>query len=230
MNQNQQQQEQGSAVDGVLKLQKEIISATWNTIRAEAQKRKDGSFATDVNVISESQNQAIEQLQTSMEQMADEPQLAALGDRAKKDMTAAHEKLEDVKAGKESVRLAEAISIEQSIVQTLLKMRAAEFEVQQQQQSGGGGGGGGSASQQQMQQLELDNQRNRYETEQQAQQQQQQEQSQQQREQVQVLNRLKELARRQQMVNERLKQLESELRAATTEKEKDIERSKKKKN
>jgi len=39
------------------------------------------------------------------------------------------------------------------------------------------------------------------------------------------LNRLKELARRQQMVNERLKQLESELRAATNDKEREeIER------
>ncbi len=221
--QQQNQQQQGSAVDGVLKLQKEIISATWNTIRAEGEKRKDGSFTTDVGVISESQRQAIEQLETSMEEMADDPKLNALGDRAKEEMTAAYEKLEEVKAGKEEARLAEAMSIEQSIVQTLLKMRAAEFQIQQQQQGGGGGGGGGSASQQQMQQLELDNERNRYETEQQAQE--QQEQSQQQREQVQVLNRLKELARRQQMVNERLKQLESELRAATTEKEKEeIER------
>ena len=223
--QNQQQQQQGSAVDGVLKLQKEIISATWNTIRAEAEKRKNGSFTMDVSVISESQNQAIVQLEESMEGVTEEPKLAALGERAMEEMTAAYEKLEDVKAGNESARLAAAMSIEQSIVQTLLKMRAAEFEVQQQQQ--GSGGGGGSASQQQLQQLELDNKRNRYETEQQAQQQQEQEQeqTQQQREQVQVLNRLKELARRQQMVNERLKQLESELRAATTEKEKEeIER------
>lgn len=196
--QQNQQQQQGSAVDGVLKLQKEIISATWNTIRAEALKRQDASFAADVGVISASQQQAMELLEASMEEMADDPKLAALGGRAKDEMTAAYEKLEAVKSGKESVRLAEAMSIEQSIVQTLLKMRAAEFEVQQQQQQqsgGGGGGGGGGHRSSNCNNWNWDNERNRYETEQQAQQQQEQEQSQQQREQVQVLNRLKELVR-----------------------------------
>ncbi|HQZ66783.1 MAG TPA: hypothetical protein PLY87_16940, partial [Planctomycetaceae bacterium] len=222
--QQQKQQQQGSPTDGVLKLQKEIISATWNTIRAEADKRSDGTLAVDVGVIVESQGLAIEQLQAALEEMSDEPQIKALAERAMEQMASAGQKLDDVREGKEAARLADAMLIEQSVVQTLLKMRAAEFQIQQQQQQGGGGGGGGSASQQQLQQLELDNKRNRYESEQQAQQQQD-EQTEQQREQVQILNRLKELARRQQMVNERLKQLESELRAATSDKEREeIER------
>ena len=221
--QQNQQQQQGSAIDDVLKLQKEIISATWNTIRMETEKRKDGSFAADVGVISESQGQAIQQLETSMEEPAGNPQTAALAEKAVQEMTSARQNLDNVRQGTESARLAEAMRIEESVIETLLKMRAAEFQVQQQQQ-GGGGSGSSSASQKQLQQLELDNKRNRYETEKQAQQQQE-EQTQQQREQVQVLNRLKELARRQQMVNEGLKQLESELRAATNDKEReDIER------
>ncbi len=219
--QNQQQQQQGSAVDGVLKLQKEIISATWNTIRAESEKRRDGAFAADVGVIAESQAEAIAQLEAAMEELAGDPETVALAEKAQQEMTSARQLLDDVRNGTDAARLSDAMLIEQSIVQTLLKMRAAEFQIRQQQQGGGGGGGGGGASQQQLQQLELDNKRNRYETEQQAQQQQ----TQQQREQVQVLNRLKELARRQQMVNERLKQLESELRAATSDKEREeIER------
>jgi hypothetical protein len=223
--QNQSQQQQGSAVDGVLKLQKEIISATWNTIRAETASRRNGTFAQDVETISESQGEAKNQLQAAMEELQGDPKTAALAARAMEEMTAARSKLQDVSAGTEGARLADAMTTEQVVVQTLLKMRIAETQVRQQQRSqGGGGGGGSSASQQQMQQLELDNQRNRYESEQQVQKQQE-EKAEQQRQQLQVLNRLKELARRQQMVNDRLKQLESELRAATTQKEREeIER------
>ncbi len=222
----QQQQQQGSKVDGVLKLQKEIISATWNTIRAEVASRRNGTFAQDVETIAESQGEAKNQLEAAMEELQSDPKTAALAARAMDEMTAARSKLQDVSAGTEGARLADAMTTEQVIVQTLLKLRVAETQVRQQQKSqGGGGGGGGSASQQQMQQLELDNNRNRYESERQAQQQQQEEQTEQQRQQLQVLNRLKELARRQQMVNDRLKQLESELRTAKTEKEREeIER------
>lgn len=223
--QSQSQQQQGSAIDGVLKLQKEIISATWNTIRAEVASRRNGTFAQDVETIAESQGEAKNQLQAAMEELQSDPKTAALAARAMDDMTAARSKLQDISAATEGARLADAMTTEQVIVQTLLKLRVAETQVRQQQKSQGvGGGGGSSASQQQMQQLELDNQRNRYESEQQVQKQQE-EKTEQQRQQLQVLNRLKELARRQQMVNDRLKQLESELRAATTQKEREeIER------
>ena len=223
--QSQSQQQQGSAIDGVLKLQKEIISATWNTIRAEVPSRRNGTFAEDVETIAESQGEAKNQLQAAMEELQSDPKTAALAARAMDEMTAARSKLQDVSAGTEGARLADAMTTEQVVVQTLLKLRVAENQVSQQQRSqGGGGGGGSSASQQQMQQLELDNQRNRYESEQQVQKQQE-EKTEEQRQQLQVLNRLKELARRQQMVNDRLKQLESELRAATTQKEREeIER------
>jgi len=212
----QGEKQQGSAVDGVLKLQKEIISATWNMLRTESLSGRGDTFATDVQTIAESQGQAVQQLEEAVASLGGEPSATELARRAMTEMTSARQKLEDVRDAVEGARLSDALPVEQAVVQSLLKMRAAEFRVQQQQQKGGGGGGGNSASEQQMQQLELDNERNRYESEKQAKL--QQEQTQQQREQVQVLNRLKELARRQQMVNERLKQLESELRAATTEK------------
>jgi len=220
--QQNQQQQQKSAADDVLKLQKEIISATWNTIRAEATKRADGTLIGDVGVIAASQGHAIEQLKAAMQELADDPKTTALAEQALTEMESAKQELQSVRDGKESSTLGEALQLENTVAYTLLRMRASEFQVQQQQQSGGGGGGG-SASQQQLQQLELDNKRNRYETEKQAKQ--KQEKTQQQREQVQVLNRLKELARRQQMVNERLKQLESKLRTATTDEEREeIER------
>lgn len=227
--QQQQQQQQnsqsGSAVDGILNLQKEIVSATWNLVRREAEKRSAGTWLQDIGTLEESQRQALQQLQESMSESSGGPEATALAANAASEMERVLEALEGVRSSTEGSRLADALPLEQKVIQTLLRMRAAEAEVRQQQQQqggGGGGGGGSSASQQQMQQLELDNTRNRYETERQAQ---QQESSQQQREELQVLNRLKELAGRQQMVNERLKQLESELRAARTDPERDeIER------
>ncbi len=167
--QGQQQQQQGSPIDGLLNLQKEILSATWNTIRTEQQRKKDNSFAADVAVIAQSQAQAIEQLTEATAEAASDPKVAALAQRAAEEMTAAQKKLEEVAAGAEKARLSQAVPMEQAILQTLLRMRAAESNVRQQQQGGGGGGGGGSASQQQLDQLELDNSRNRYQSEQQAQ-------------------------------------------------------------
>ncbi len=227
--QQQQQQQQnsqsGSAVDGVLNLQKEIVSATWNLIRSETEKKSAGTWMQDIETLEESQRQAMQQLQESMSESSGGPEATALAASAASEMERVLKALAGVRSATDGSRLADALPLEQKVIQTLLRMRAAEAEVrqQQQQQGGGGGGGGSSASQQQLQQLELDNTRNRYETERQAQQ--QQESSQQQREELQVLNRLKELAGRQQMVNERLKQLESELRAARTDPERDeIER------
>ncbi|MFM8474347.1 MAG: hypothetical protein ACKOEO_00940, partial [Planctomycetaceae bacterium] len=217
--QQQQGQQQGSAVDEALQLQKEIISATWNVARDEAARRNAGSLDEDLSAIAQSQRQAIEQLRQSLEEAPQTPQLAALAERAQKAMQTAVEAIETARNDPSS-KTGAALPAEQQALQTLLKMRAAEFQVrQQQQQQQSGGGGGNSVSQQQLQQLELDNNRNRYESERQAQQ--QQEADTQQREQLQVLNRLKELARRQQMVNERLKQIESELRTARTDQERE---------
>ncbi|MEY3459263.1 MAG: hypothetical protein RL215_2420, partial [Planctomycetota bacterium] len=214
-----QQQQQGSAVDGVLNLQKEIISATWNVVREERERRSAGTLAEDLDAIAQSQQQASEQLQQALQQAPATPQIQALSEQARNEMQQAVQLLQAAR-NDSAAQPGAALPPEQRVLQTLLKMRAAEFQVQQQQQQqGGGGGGGNSASQQQLQQLELDNNRNRYESERQAQE--QQEASSQQREQLQVLNRLKELARRQQAVNERLKQLESELRAARSDQERE---------
>ncbi len=223
--QQQQQQGQQSPVDGVLQVQKEIISASWNLLRRESEVRRAGTWTKDVEVVAQSQAANIEQLEQALEQTGDDPKVAALAEEVRGYMQDAVAVLEQVRDENDGVGMSATLLPEQSAYQSLLKLRASETEVrQQQQQQGGGGGGGGQQSrQQQLKQLELDNERNRYESERQAQQ--QQEQSSQQREQLQILNRLKELARRQQMLNERLKQLESELRAASTEEEREeIER------
>ena len=227
----QGQGQQGSQVDNALELQKQIISATWNLIRQFAQLQSAGTLSKDLETLVQSQKQAIDVLQQSLAQGPQQPQISALAEQAVQEMTAAADALSKATTEMTVEQVALALPLEKKVTQTLLRMRAAEFQVRQQQQQQQQGqqsqsqGQQNSASQQQLQQLELDNNRNRYESQQQAQQQEEQQQSQEQREQLQVLNRLKELAQRQQMVNERLKQLESELRTAQTDAEREeIER------
>ena len=89
----------------------------------------------------------------------------------------------------------DASSSAQAAFRQLLRLRSAEQDIQRSQSRGGQGSGQQNRSmQEQLNQLELDNDRNRYETEQQAQ---QDSRTDEQRDQLQVLSRLRELARRQ---------------------------------
>ena len=226
--QRQQQQQQGqqgqqSGAEQLMELQKEILVATFNTGRtlqeAASPEAVEVQARKDVGVIVESQQQALEQLQEQKQEATDAESMELIRavETAMDAALIAQGVLQDTLSDE---ALQSALAAEQTVLAGLMKMRAREFEVQQQQQQQQGQGQGQSqASRQQMQQLELNNDQQRYESEREARQ--QQEQNAANSEQLQILNRLKELARRQQMLNERLKQLESELRAAQTEEEKD---------
>lgn len=220
----QQQQQQGGAAEELLKLQREIIIATWNVQRdirdAKSSERSLQNAAKDGGVLQESQQQAIEQLQEAMAEIQD-PELLKIAEDVQKTMQQAEQSVVEFIADPNAEQLTTARSLQQQAFAGLMKMRAKETEIQQSQSQSSSSSSSSSSSQQQMQELELDNERQRYESERQAAEQQQQ----QQQEALQVLNRLKELARRQLMLNERIKELESEFRTAETEKEKEeIER------
>jgi len=104
-----------------------------------------------------------------------------------------------------------ALSSEQNAYQDLLRLQQHETSVSRSRSRRGGQGGRGN--QQQMDQLDLAQSDNRYETQRQARSMQ----DPQRREQVQTVNRLQELARRQEAVNERLKELQTALQEARTE-------------
>ena len=122
--------------------------------------------------------------------------------------------------------LVPALTAEQKSYQALLRLQAHEFEVRRQNQKQKSSQQsrqqrGNQRAQSQLNQLDLNEQKNRYETEKQAQRLLEPKQ----REQLQVLNRLKELAQRQNDLNEKLKELENALRAAENEEaKKEIER------
>lgn len=224
--QEEQEEQEGNETEKLMQLQRQIMIATWNIRRTldESRSREKAltKAASDAQVVLLSQEQAIEQLQGVKEKVADDEGMLKIAEGVERDMNKAVTSLTSLTDEKLGFLLQDALFAEQSAFSGLMRMRAQEHEVSKSQ-SKGKGKGKNSASQQQMNQLELDNERNRYESERQAQE--QQAQNAEQKQELQVLNRLKELARRQEMLNERLKQLESELRAATTDAEKEeIER------
>lgn len=197
-------------------LQKQIINGTWTLMRRERASAPSEAYQSDVTVLLESQQSAIQQLDALAQQLQD-PQSLAFVDEGRTAMQRAVEALEKA-AAPQVDRLPEALTAEQAAYQALLQLRAREHEVVRgnpQSSASGSGGGGSSLSQQQLQQLELRDDENRYETERTA----QPTEDPAQREVRQALSRLRELARRQEDLNEQVKQLESALQQARTEEE-----------
>jgi hypothetical protein len=227
--QDQQQQQQGQQgqAEQLVKLQKQIITATWKLaqkIGAHESSKSHPSHSEDLKVIRDSQADAHSQAEAAAGEAAGSPATAALWQGALQNMQQALEKLE--KAAEAPAELASAVAPEQAAYQALLKLKEREFQVsrqnrqQQQQQSQQGQSQGEQQQQQQLDQLDLAKNEDRYETQREAQAQQ----SAERREQMQVLNRLKELAQRQDDVNEKLKELQAALSEAKTEEEKEAAR------
>jgi hypothetical protein len=225
--QRERQQGQGENVqraEQLAKLQKDIINATWKLIRRETGPKPTTTFATDAEQIEQSQNSAREKAEGMAERLQDSESLVHLAavldqmEKAASHLKTAHEE-------PSAAPLPQALAAEQSAYQSLLKLRAREFQVirQQRQQSASANSSQSPRSEQQrrqMEQLQLQNEENRYETQRMAQSQSPREQ-QEERETRQVLNRLNELARRQHDLNERLKDLQSALAEAATPQERE---------
>lgn len=201
-------------------LQKQIINATWKLIRRETSARPTEKFKEDAELIRDSQQSAIDQVKKLAEKVTDAKSkgyvTAIIGH-----MTRALDTLNDAASNNRVDPLQPALAAEQAAYQALLKLRAREHRViqsQQSQSSSNSSASSGQRSKQQLQQLELKNDKNRYESQRQAQSQQKQAEN---REQLQVLNRLRELARRQAGMNQKIKELENALREAKTEEEKE---------
>ncbi|MCA8996878.1 MAG: hypothetical protein KDA80_07830 [Planctomycetaceae bacterium] len=218
--QQQQQQEQGPAAQ-LLELQRQIVTGSWNVLRRERSDPPSDKFREDVQVLLESQEQ-VRELANEVAGEAEDELLKEHAENAVGHMTDA---IADFQAATtawkvESLRLARADA--QEAYRDLLHLQSREKQVQNSQsQSQSQSSSSQQRMNQQLQALKLQNDRDRYETERQAQQQQDDEK----RESLQVLNRLRELARRQEDLNERIRELENALRNAQTEEEKEeIER------
>jgi hypothetical protein len=215
------QQGNARASDQLAEVQKEIINATWKLIRRETTAKPTDKLVDDAKVLEESQKGAIEQAAQLAERLQDPTSKANL-EQATRSMKDAEKRLGEV-AQKSSVpALNSALAAEQAAYQALLKLRAREFEVirrNSRQQRQGARNSSANRTQRQLQQLELTDEENRYEDQRTARAQQENlsQRERQQRETGQVLNRLRELAQRQNDVNDRLKELQSALEAAKTQ-------------
>jgi hypothetical protein len=206
---------QGNAAEKLAQLQKQIISATWNLQRSEeaaAAPQPTPKYLKDEPVIRDSQDEALKQAY-ALKAKLESPKSKALAEAATREMKSALDRLNE--AEKKTEPLPAALTAEQSAYNALLKLASHEFNVKQQK--GKSGTEAQQRNQQQLDELELKEDKKRYETKREAEPQQ----NEQQREQLAILNRLKELAQRQNDINERVKELQTALQEAKTEKEKE---------
>ncbi len=207
--------EQSNTGDEALKLQKEIIAATWNVRRRERPESLSSAYAGDVQVIADSQHKAIEQLDAMREKLQT-PEAQAILATIEQSMRDAERALRTAMEGPSLAPLDEALPAEQAAYQGLLRLRAKENRISRSKSSQAGGGQQ-SSNGQDLDQLELSEDEQRYESRNRANEARQ---TPAQREREEFLNRLRELARRQEDVNQKIKELQASLDAAKNEEEK----------
>lgn len=200
----------GDETKKLAQLQKQIITATWNLQRSEPEAQK---YAADESVIQQSQEQVLAQAAALAEEL-EQPRAKAFIETAMGEMKKASEQLKA--AATEPAKLPPALDPERAAYDALLKLAAHEHQVSRSRGQQGEESSE-SSERQQLDQLEMKDDKKRYETKRQAEPQQ----NEQQRDQLAILNRLKELAQRQQDINERLKEMQTALQEAKTEREKE---------
>lgn len=171
-------------------------------------------YASDIVVVRDAQNQALDQAREMLEKgenLRDRPAL----ETAIQEMERAQAALDD--ARKSPDKLPTALAAEQAAYQALLKVTPREYRMSRSQRGGQQGGNAGQAGQRQLDELDMQKEENRYETERQA----STPQNAQQREKTQTADRLKELSQRQQDLNSRLRELQTALQAARTDQERE---------
>ena len=225
--QSEQQQSSGMPqAEQLAEQQKQIIIATWNVIRDyQANGKYVNADREAVEILSESQRAVRESAQEDFAEIEDQ-KLKVIAEQTLESMSAAvtslDESLQTVLERREDVaELQAALRSEQASYQGLLKLRPDESNIfQSNSQSPSQSSASGRNLQRQIDQLQLDQNQNRYEQESQA----AGDANDPEREARQVLNRLKELARRQEDINEQIREAMAALEAAETEDErKEIE-------
>ena len=209
--QNQGGEQQNQSGDQLARLQKQIIIATWN-IKQQAE-RAGGmeQRKQDLDVVRQAQDNVLEQARKALTE-AEDPAAAKSLEAAAGHMETSVKYL--TKASDSATELTPALGAEQSAYQELLKLRQREHQIARGRNNAGRGNNANSERfQQQLQQLELTQRENRYETQQLAQARQQDSR----REDLQMLNRLRDLARRQSEMSDKLREAEAALRQARNE-------------
>lgn len=196
----------GMQDDDVEQAQKDVLIATWN-LRRESKYMDDEEFTEKREVIVETQGELLDKL-AEAGGMMQSPNRDML--KLRESMRGSVEALTRAELPQPKADLSEATVHQQMSLRLIARLKPRQAEVQQQQ-GGGGGGGGGQENRPDISELEMARNRNFYEQESVTREQQEAADE--------VLKKIKELARRQQGVNEELAKLISEMQSAETEEE-----------
>ncbi len=209
----QQQNGAGGESGDLLELQREISIAIWK----QKQQPPGKDFAKDVETIKTSQEQAQTKLAELKEQLNETRQKTA-ADAAERGMKQSADALSETVPLKATEQLNRAWSGSQAAYRALLRMQPRDTRVSQsREQRSARGGRNGQRNQGQLNQLDFKQSDSRYETETQA----ESLTTPEEREQLGILARLREMARRQQDLNERVRELQAALAAADDAKKKE---------
>lgn len=215
-NQDQQNSQEGNQQDRpgerLAQLQKQIISATWNIKQQAERSGEIDRHKEDLDVVQQSQAGALEQAGEALKEAEDPAAMKAL-QAASDHMQTALDHLSKASESASTTELTPALAGEQSAYQELLKLRQREHQVAQGRSQGRAANANSQRFQQQLQQLQLTQRENRYETQRLAQSREQSGRS----EDLQMLNRLRDLARRQNEMSDRLREAQAALRQAQNE-------------
>ncbi len=201
--------------DKLVDLVKQIVNATWRIIRDTNAGRAMEAAAPDVEVVHQSVGIALEQVKEGME-VAEDAEVKQALTEAWKSLKDAQPPLQQASSEKKRSPLNQALTFEQTALEWLHRAQSREHQVMRQNQPQQAMSGSQSQKQNQLMDLELKQQEQRYEEEKAA----TEEQTAEQQENLQVLSRLKELARRQEALAEKMKELQNQLAKAKTEEEK----------
>jgi len=200
-----------------LKLQKEIVNATWKLMRDHDFKKPFATLKSDVAVVRDSQLVVHSTVGDNLQQVEDAKLRQILID-AQEIMMENVEQIAMIFAKEEGGMLSESHAI---ALRAMAKLIAASEREQTVSLSKNQSEGKGSPKEKELMNLELEQKELKYEEESKAE---EATQSAEQKENLEVLTRLKELARRQEAIAEKIKELEKELQDANEEEKAEIER------
>lgn len=202
----------------LLRLQKDIVNAAWKLVRDHELGKELDRIADDVEVVRESQGVAVAKLDEALGQVEDAAMREFLS-AARGHMERAGAEFGEVLEKRDGGLLVAAMGSATAAYEELVKARARETEVTMSRNPSQGGQP--QESEQRMMNLELEQKELKYEEQSMAE---SPAMSAEQQENLAVLNRLKDLARRQEAIAEKIKELENQLQNAREEDKDEIER------
>jgi len=207
----------GGEADELIKIQKDIVNAAWKLIRDHESGKAFEALADDVDVVLESQQVVIAKTDETIEKSED-PELRRIFEAAREEMNATVTELVAIGEKEDPAGLRPAHGKAVAAYAKLIEARARETEISMSKSQSPGQS---QERQQQNMNLELEQKELKYEENSVAQ---DPAQTAEQKENLAVLARLKDLARRQEAIAEKIKELENQLQNAPEEKKAEIER------